>query len=159
MKLHCSANGRWAPSIQTKVAKAGGRAELGQPFNARGGALPDCPVNTHHSHPGDRPVKMAPRSILRSCVCALTVGHVDERYWRFVSLRGEFRCLRVQRERNCHAIYTDHADARICSKPKGRRDRKLDRTRRCAEAILNGPRRERSALRAGNVDGGRWRYR
>ena len=24
-------------------------------FNARGGAVPDCPVNTHHSHPGDSP--------------------------------------------------------------------------------------------------------
>src|SRR5262245_38111495 len=37
-------------------------------FNARGGAVPDCPVNTHHSDPGDNPVKMALRSILRSCV-------------------------------------------------------------------------------------------
>src|SRR6516164_4137428 len=37
-------------------------------FNARGGAVPDCPVNTHHSHPGDSPLKIALRSILRSCV-------------------------------------------------------------------------------------------
>src|SRR5262249_32759330 len=37
-------------------------------FNARGGALPDCLVNTHHYCPGDNPLKMALRSILRSCV-------------------------------------------------------------------------------------------
>ena len=37
-------------------------------FNARGGAVPDCPVNTHRCYPGDSPVKMALRSILRSCV-------------------------------------------------------------------------------------------
>src|SRR5215831_1476942 len=128
-------------------------------FNARGGALPDCLVNTHHYCPGDNPLKMALRSICGPACGALTVGHVDERYWRFVGLRGKFRCPRVQRERNCHAIYTDHADARICSKPKGCRDRKLDRTRRCAEAILNGPRREWSAFRARNIDGGRWCYR
>src|SRR5215471_20158399 len=53
-------------------------------------------------------------------------------------------------------MYTDRAGAQICCEPKGRRDRKLDRTRRRAEAILNGPRREWSALRAGNIDGGRW---
>ena len=85
-------------------------------------------------------MKMAYGQFCGPACGALTVAHVDERYWRFVSLSGELRCLRVQRERNCHAIYTDRADARICSEPKGRRDRKLDRTRRCAEAILNGPR-------------------
>jgi hypothetical protein len=37
-------------------------------FSARGGALPDCSVNTHHYCPGDNPLKMALRSILRSCV-------------------------------------------------------------------------------------------
>ena len=37
-------------------------------FNAAGGALPDCSLYTHHYCPGDNPLKMALRSILRSCV-------------------------------------------------------------------------------------------
>jgi hypothetical protein len=45
-----------------------GLREFLLPFNAREVALPDFPLNSRHSHPGDSPVKMALRSILRSCV-------------------------------------------------------------------------------------------
>ena len=49
---------------------------------------------------------------------AVTVGQVGERYWSFVSSRGEFRCLLARRERNCHAVCTGRAGARVCHEPK-----------------------------------------
>src|SRR5262249_38199939 len=69
---------RRSPLLPRAVPKLAGRrrsAQSGQKawrnmlsFSAREGAVPDCLVNTHHYCPGDSPLKMALRSILRSCV-------------------------------------------------------------------------------------------
>jgi hypothetical protein len=158
-----------------KASGSGGRGPLGRVWKARPVWRGGSPMTIRTSAPLARSAAAGHLCAYQCARCrccralyrqfcgpacaALTVGHVGEGYWSFVTSRNEFQCLRIRREGNCHAISTDRAGTRICCEPKWRCDHESDRARRCAEVILKGWRREWSTLRAGNVDGGRWCYR